>query len=65
MWQTNKEDKSHDYPAFVVHFTDYSPSRKDPLKREVRIAPTEELAKKIAEQLLEKNIKKGWDRADK
>ena len=36
-----------------------------PIKREVRIAPTEELAKKIAEQLLEKNIKKGWDRADK
>ena len=65
MWQTNKEEKSPDYPAFVVHFTDYSPSRKDPLKREVRIAPTEELAKKIAEQLLEKNIKKGWDRADK
>ena len=27
LWKTNKE-QSEDYPAFVVHFTDFSPNRK-------------------------------------
>ena len=58
-WKTNKESLD-DFPAYVVHFTDYSPSRSDPLKREVRLAPTEEEMTKIAESLLEKNIKGGW-----
>ena len=28
LWKTNKELQSEDYPAFVVHFTDFSPNRK-------------------------------------
>ncbi|NOY93028.1 MAG: hypothetical protein GXP55_17730 [Deltaproteobacteria bacterium] len=60
LWKTNKQDVDPSYPAYVVHFTDYSAGRKDPLKREVRVAPSEELATGIAEAMLEKNIKKGW-----
>ncbi|MCB9568774.1 MAG: hypothetical protein H6710_16425 [Myxococcales bacterium] len=61
VWKTNKEAADPSYPAFVVHFTDYSPGRKDPLQREVRVAPTLIEAQKIADGMIASNIKKGWD----
>lgn len=63
MWKTNKESVDPSYPAFVVQWTDYSATRKDPLKREVRLAPSEEEANRIAEAMIVKNIKKGWEAA--
>ncbi len=60
IWKTNKEEIDDRYPAFVVHFTDYSSGRKDPLKREVRLAPTEDLARGIADDMIKANIKSGW-----
>ncbi|MCA9705279.1 MAG: ATP-dependent DNA ligase [Myxococcales bacterium] len=60
LWQTNKHDLDPLYPNFVVHFTDYSPGRKDPLKRTVRLAPTKDIAMQIAEAMIDKEIKKGW-----
>ncbi len=62
VWKTNKEAEP-DFPAFVVHWTDYSPDRKTPLEREVRLAPTADAAERIAAGLLEENIKKGWVKA--
>lgn len=62
VWRTNKEAVDPTYPAFVVHFTDYSAGRKDPLQREVRLAPTILEAQKIADELVSANIKKGWDK---
>lgn len=62
-WKTNKEEESTDYPAYVVHFTDYSPGRKSPLNHEVRIAPDKESAEQIVEAMLEANVKKGWEKA--
>ena len=59
MWKTNKD--SAGYPAYVVHWTDYSSTRKSPLDREVRLAPNESEAKKIAEGMIADNIKKGWN----
>jgi hypothetical protein len=58
MWKTNKEPVG--YPSFVIHWTDYSSTRKSPLDREVRLAPTEKEALKIAEAMISENIKKGW-----
>jgi hypothetical protein len=58
VWKTNKE--SIGYSNYVVHWTDYSPSRKAPLAREVRLAPNEKAAQKIAEDMITENIKKGW-----
>jgi ATP-dependent DNA ligase len=58
IWKTNKE--SAGYPAYVVHWTDYSSTRKSPLDREVRLAPNEKEAVKIAEAMIAENIKKGW-----
>ncbi|MBN2498818.1 MAG: ATP-dependent DNA ligase [Deltaproteobacteria bacterium] len=63
MWKTGKETLDDRYPAFVVHFTDYSPGRKEPLKREVRLAPDRETAGAIAEAMIEENIKRGWKEA--
>ncbi len=62
-WKTNKEEESEAFPAYVVHFTDYSPGRKTPLAREVRLAPDLETATGIAEGLIQANIKKGWEPA--
>jgi hypothetical protein len=60
--KTNKEEVDSDFPAYVVHWTDFSPDRKEPLKREVRLASVKETATTIAEEMLEKNIKKGWEK---
>ena len=62
MWQTNKDKVSAEHPAFVVHWTDYSPGRKDPLQHTVRPAATKKDAERLAIGLIETNIKKGWER---
>ena len=61
VWKTNKDTDDPSFPAYVVHWSDYSPGRKAPLKREVRLAPSEEVANEIAAGMLEANIKKGWE----
>ncbi|MFK7766766.1 MAG: hypothetical protein AB8B55_06055 [Mariniblastus sp.] len=60
-WKTNKESESGDFPAFVVHYTDFSPNRKTPLNREVRVSNSEEQIKELYEELKRDNIKKGWE----
>ena len=60
VWKTNKEQVDLTYPAYVVHWTDFSKGRKSPLDREVRPAPNEVTALALADQMIEDNIKKGW-----
>ncbi len=60
-WQTNKSNIDPTFPAYVLHWTDYSSGRATPLDREVRTAPTEELMQEIAARMIEENIKKGWE----
>jgi hypothetical protein len=62
VWKTNKEKTITSMPAFVVHWTDYSPGRASPLDREVKLAPTLDAATEIADQIVEANIKKGWEK---
>jgi ATP-dependent DNA ligase len=62
LWKTNKERNSREHPAYVVNLTDYSPDRKEPIRRTVRLAPSEGAANQEAEKLLEENIKKGWEK---
>lgn len=61
VWRTNKSELDPRFPPFVLHFTDYSPGRRDPIKHDVEIAPTEEAILAAADQVIEKNIKRGWD----
>lgn len=60
IWKTNKEAVDASFPAYVVHWTDYSATRGTPLEREVRLAPTEALAMELGEAMVAENIKKGW-----
>ena len=59
-WKTNKDISSGEYPAYVVHFTDFSPTRKVPLSREVRVSNSQEQIKQLYQELKDENIKKGW-----
>ncbi len=61
-WKTNKEVADPDYPPYVLHWTDYSPGRREPLEREVHPAPTEASVQAMADRLLAEHIKKGWQR---
>ena len=62
LFKTNKEKLDPDYPAFVLHWTDYSPGRKNPLTRQVRLAPNKKIADDEFETILSQNIKKGWEK---
>lgn len=61
MWKTNKEQQSDDYPAYVVHYTDFSPNRKDPLARDIRVSSSQEQIETLWDGLIAANIKKGWN----
>lgn len=61
VWKTGKESQWTGWPAWIVHFTDYSPDRKTPLERTMRTAVCEEDAMVVASDLVTENIKKGWD----
>ena len=60
VWKTGKDEVDPRYPAYVVHWTDYSPGRRDPIKRTVRPAPDEAEATALGDELITKNIKRGW-----
>jgi hypothetical protein len=61
LWKTNKETDSDEFPAYVLHYTDFSPSRKTPLDRDVRVSSSREQIAQLWTALLEENIKKGWE----
>lgn len=62
LWKTNKED-SQDFPAYVVYLTDFSPNRKTPLERDIKVASTEAVAKKLFKEMADKNFIGGWEKA--
>lgn len=59
MWKTNKE-AGGEFPAYVIHFTDFSPNRKTTLERDMRVSSSREQIDRLWDGLVEKNIKKGW-----
>ena len=61
MWKTNKETDDNEYPAYVIHYTDFSPTRKAPLAREVRVSNSKEQIEQLWEEMKKANIKKGWE----
>ncbi len=60
MLKTNKEAASDEFPAYVVHFTDFSPNRKDPLAREVLVSNSRDQIDELYDALKAENVKKGW-----
>jgi hypothetical protein len=63
MWKTNKESESAEFPAYVLHYTDFSPNRKVPLSREVRVSNSESRMEAFWVAFKEQYIKQGWSRA--
>jgi len=59
LWQTHKE-QSGDFPAFVFHYTDYSPSRGDMLKNEIKVSNSQKQIEQIFAAEVIDNVKKGW-----
>ncbi|HUY36025.1 MAG TPA: hypothetical protein VMV69_25020 [Pirellulales bacterium] len=62
LWKSNKESGSDEFPAYVAHYTDFSPNRKDALAREIRVSSSREQIESLFEGLQEANIKSGWQR---
>jgi len=60
-WKTNKHQIDSAYPAYVVHFTDYSPGRKEPLKTEIRVAASLGSLYAFADDWLAHKIRRGWE----
>ncbi len=60
MWKTNKSHEATQFPAYVVHYTDFSPTRKTPLDREVRVSNSIEQIEELYDGLKEEYVKKGW-----
>ena len=59
--QTNKE-QSNKYPAYVLHYTDFSAGRKDPIKRDVKLTNDKDQVMELLTAAIEKNIKSGWEK---
>lgn len=59
VWKTNKEQSGR-FPTYVFHYTDFSGSRKEPLKRDIRVSSEKKQIMAIAEEFIASNVKKGW-----
>jgi len=63
IFKTNKEEYG-EHPAYVFHLTDFSASRKDPIKKELRLSNDEAQINQIFEEYIVSNIKKGWEKRE-
>lgn len=62
LWKTNKETNP-DYPVYVFHYTDFSSSRKDMLKKEIKVSDSKKQIEQIFSDEISENVKKGWELA--
>jgi len=62
-WKTNKNEIDQRFPAYVFHYTNYSPVRAEPLKREIRVSSSNEQIMSFVKAYVEENVKKGWEKS--
>ena len=58
--KTSKSEIWEGWPEWIVFYSDFSQGRKSPLDRKLKTARSIEEAIKIAKNLKDSNIKKGW-----
>jgi len=61
IWKTNKE-ATGEYPAYVYHYTDFSATRKEMLKKEIKVSDSKKQIEEIFAAELAENVKKGWEK---
>ena len=59
-WKTNKETADPAYSAYVVHFTDFSPNRAEPLQREVALTDDAGQVEELVAGYRKKCVLRGW-----
>jgi hypothetical protein len=62
LWRTHKEETGN-YPAYVAYYTDFSPNRKTPLERDIRVSYSPEQIEQLYVLMKSENIVKGWQPA--
>ncbi len=60
VFKTNKETVDPKYPGYVMHYTNFSSKRKEPLQKDIRISGSDTQIMEITKQFIKSNIKKGW-----
>jgi ATP-dependent DNA ligase len=60
LWKTNKEEASRDYPAYVIHVTNYSANRKTPLELDLKVTKSRAQADKLVADLKKELFVSGW-----
>lgn len=62
LWKTNKDGDlgGGEWPAYVAYFTDFSPNRKTPLERDIRVSESKEQIEQLYDAMKAENIVKGW-----
>jgi ATP-dependent DNA ligase len=63
LWKTNKQDVSRDFPAYVIHVTNYSANRKEPLEYDLRVTSSLSQAEEMFGKLKKELFVSGWKEA--
>lgn len=63
-WKTNKE-KTGEWPAYVLHTTNFSSDRQQRLQRDVDITDDRDQLMELKDKAVEANVKKGWEKVEK
>ena len=58
VWDTKSKDVN--YPNYVFYKVDYSPTRKDKMKRDIKISNSKKQILEIYDSEIESDIKSGW-----
>lgn len=59
--KTHKAETGN-FPAYVLHYSNYSSNRQEPLQREIRISDDRQQIMELYQKYLTENIKKGWEK---
>lgn len=62
-WKTNKE-KTGEWPAYVLHTTNFSSNRQQHLTRDVEITDDYDQLLELRDKAIETNVKKGWTKVE-
>ena len=59
--ETAKKEATCEYPAYVYHYTDFSASMAEMLKKEIKVSDSKKQIEEIFAAEVLKSVKKGWE----